>query len=83
MYRRYPPGMPPRPRPRLPGFGERLRAFRTGKDLTLDAVATAVGVKRSAVGHWEAGIREPTLSELVALARLLGTTTDRLLGAKR
>ncbi len=58
----------------------RIRELRARRDLTQDQVAVAIGCHESAVSRWESGARMPTLTDLVALARLLGVSCDELLG---
>jgi transcriptional regulator with XRE-family HTH domain len=58
----------------------RLRELRARRDLTQEQVAAAVGCHESAVSRWESGARLPTLTDLVALAALLGVSCDDLLG---
>lgn len=53
-------------------MGARLRELREQKGLTQSQLADLVGVKRDAVARWEADVREPGWSNVVALARALG-----------
>jgi transcriptional regulator with XRE-family HTH domain len=53
-------------------MGGRLRELREQKGLTQSQLAELVGVKRDAVARWEADVREPGWSNVVALARALG-----------
>lgn len=57
-----------------------IRAGRVARQLTQVQVATALGVTQATVSAWETGAAQPSLDNLVALARLLGATTDDLLG---
>ncbi|THA65748.1 helix-turn-helix domain-containing protein [Streptomyces sp. A0642] len=54
----------------LPPSAERRR-LRQAHGLTLDEVASALGVRRATVGGWEAGRTEPRPPEREAYARLL------------
>lgn len=67
---------------RLPGFPERLTAYREATGLTMEALAERVGTRKAAVGHWESGIREPGLVMLCRVCDVLGVTVDRMLGRK-
>jgi transcriptional regulator with XRE-family HTH domain len=60
-------------------FGKRLRAAREAYGVTQEAVGFEVGVTNATVSKWETGRSEPTLLQLVALAGLLGRSTDYFL----
>ena len=49
-------------------MGERIRAARLSHGMTQADLAEAVGVKKSTVGMWENGLREPNIDTLEALA---------------
>jgi DNA-binding transcriptional regulator YiaG len=59
----------------LPPPAERRR-LRQAHALTLDEVATTLGVRRATVGGWESGKAEPRLPEREAYARLLKQLTQ-------
>jgi Zn-dependent peptidase ImmA (M78 family)/DNA-binding XRE family transcriptional regulator len=59
-------------------LGERLRAARSGANLTQDAVATALGMARTTLVAVEKGQRLVKPEELVAFARLYGVSAGRL-----
>jgi Zn-dependent peptidase ImmA (M78 family)/DNA-binding XRE family transcriptional regulator len=60
------------------GLGERLRAARSGANLTQDAVATALGMARTTLVAIEKGQRPVRPEELLAFARLYGVSAGRL-----
>ncbi len=65
----------------LPGAleaGRRLRLSRLGAGLSQSQLARACGVSRQAVAGAEAGIWSPSLAVALRLARVLGTSVDRL-----
>src|SRR5262245_25714915 len=62
-------------------MGGRLRELREGKGLTQERLAELVGVKRDAVARWEADVREPGWSNVVALARALSVSLEDFLQA--
>ena len=47
--------------------------------MTQEFVAEALGVSRQAVSKWESGASDPSTANLIALAKLLGTTPEELL----
>lgn len=58
----------------------RIDAFRLRKNMSVTALATAVGLKRSAVSHWITGRSEPPRSKIPRLAEALGVSIERLMG---
>ena len=59
-------------------LGERLRAARSGANLTQDAAAAALGMARTTLLAIEKGHRPVRPEELLALARLYGVSAGRL-----
>jgi len=64
----------------LKELGRRLRERREQLRLTQGDIANALQVSAQAVSKWERGDNAPDILGLPALAELLGTTTDFLLG---
>jgi len=56
-----------------------LKEVRVFLGLSQGALAKKAGFKPSAISHFETGTREPSLPNLVKLAKALGVSTDRLL----
>lgn len=65
----------------LISLGKRIRHLRKQQGLTLDALGAAVGTAASQLSLMENGKREPKLTMLRALGRVLEVSTDQLLGA--
>lgn len=61
-------------------FGDLLRSAREKKGLTQSELATKAGFQPSAIAHFEAGRRTPSLDNLRRLADALAVTLDYLLG---
>ena len=61
-------------------LGERIRAARTERGLSLRSVAQAVGVSASLISQVEIGKTQPSVATLYALASHLGVSLDDLLG---
>jgi len=65
-------------------FGERIRRLRkrlgkrSDSRLSQEGLAALVGRDRSAVARWEGKNGDPDAKALVALARVFGTTVERL-----
>lgn len=60
-------------------FGARLRMIRTLRGLTQAEVAKVLGINKSTVTLYENGRTEPSLKNLVLLARTLNVSADWLL----
>lgn len=60
-------------------LGEVLKRHRTDSKMTQEFVAEYLGVSRQAVSKWESGASDPSTSNLMALAKLFGTTPEELL----
>ena len=60
-------------------IGKRIQQLRREKNLTQEQMAAALGVTSAAVSKWETSAAMPDVAMLCPLARLLGTTVDKLL----
>ena len=61
-------------------FGEKLRALRNGRDLTLIQLARHLGYKtHSHLSDIETGKKSPTVALVLGVARFFSVTTDVLL----
>ena len=67
----------------LGAVGLRLKHLRLRRDVTLTALAEATGISTSTLSRLEAGLRRPTLEQLLPLARYYGVTLDSLVDAPR
>lgn len=63
-------------------FGQRLRRLRKAAGYTLDALAEAVGISKRMVAYYETQTSHPPTHLLPHLAKVLGVSTDQLLGIK-
>lgn len=61
--------------------GERIRTQRERLGLTKKELSAVLGVSPSIITHYEAGSRSPSYEILVRASKVLGVTTDHLLGA--
>ncbi len=62
-------------------FQERLKDLRTERKMTLDELAEATGISRSALGKYESDeSKEVSHASITALAKYYGVTSDYLLG---
>lgn len=61
-------------------MGRRIAALRKERQMTQDALAQELGVSPQAVSKWEHDLSCPDIALLPKLARVLGVSTDYLLG---
>jgi transcriptional regulator with XRE-family HTH domain len=61
-------------------LGDRLRAAREARGLTLEQVSESTGVSKAHLSRLESGERQPSVGILVELAATLGTRVGALLG---
>jgi transcriptional regulator with XRE-family HTH domain len=73
--------MPPSDDTTLDAVGPRLRQLRLRRDVTLADLAAETGISTSTLSRLEAGLRRPTLEQLLPLARAYGVTLDELVDA--
>ncbi|QSX09491.1 helix-turn-helix transcriptional regulator [Alkalibacter rhizosphaerae] len=60
-------------------LGEIIKKYRMECKMTQEFVAETLGVSRQAVSKWESGVSDPSTSNLIALAKLLGVAPEDLL----
>ena len=65
----------------LDGVGPRLKRLRLRRHVTLAELAAETGISSSTLSRLEAGLRRPTLEQLLPLARVHGVTLDELVNA--
>lgn len=65
----------------LNAVGPRLKRLRLRRDVTLADLAEQTGISASTLSRLEAGLRRPTLEQLLPLARVHGVTLDELVDA--
>jgi transcriptional regulator with XRE-family HTH domain len=61
----------------------RIAELREARHLSQEELATAVGVDKTAVSHWENGVSRPDLSRLCAVASALGVSVDELISGEK
>jgi transcriptional regulator with XRE-family HTH domain len=67
----------------LDALGPRLKSLRVGRNITLTDLAEETGISISTLSRLEAGLRHPTLEQLLPLARAYAVTLDDLVDAPR
>ena len=61
-------------------FAERLREIREERGVFQRQLAEALGSTHVCISNWEAGPRNPSLDDIIAIAMFFNVTTDYLLG---
>ena len=61
-------------------FADILRYLRLEKGINQIELAKIMNCRQSTVSLWENGLREPSMSSLIALAQFFGVTIDYLVG---
>ena len=61
-------------------FADRLKELRVEKQVGQVELANAINVSKGTISLWENGLRDPKLSNLIALAKFFNVTIDFLAG---
>lgn len=65
---------------RIYTFSETLKELRLERKVNQVDLAQAIGVSKGIISLWENGLREPTLTNLIALAKYFNVSIDYLAG---
>ncbi len=63
-------------------FGERLKELRQEKGIGQVELSECLNMSKGIISLWENGLREPTMSSLIALADYFDVSIDYLAGRK-
>lgn len=61
------------------GFKENLKMLRAAKGISQTELARVLNTTFKTVSHWETGYSEPSVAQIVELAKYFGVSTDELL----
>lgn len=61
-------------------FPTRLRKLMTAREVTMTALANALGISRQAVSQYQDGSTQPNMQKLIEIANYFNVSTDYLLG---
>ena len=61
-------------------FGKNLKQLREIAKIGQIQLAKALGVSKGIISMWENGLREPTMSSLISLAKFFNVSIDYLVG---
>lgn len=63
-------------------LSENIRKFRKEKNMSQDELAEKVGVSRQSISLWETNQAQPTIDNIMVLARIFNVSTDALLSTE-
>lgn len=61
-------------------FGQKLKELRQECGVGQVELANGIGVSKGIISLWEHGLREPTLTNLISLAKYFNVSVDYLIG---
>ena len=61
-------------------FRTRLKELRLEKGVSQLEIAKLLNMSKMAISHWEGGHSEPSIEQLIMLARYFNVTVDYLVG---
>ena len=60
-------------------LSDNIRNYRKENNLSQDELAEKLGVSRQSISLWENGQTQPTIDNIIALAKIFNITADELL----
>jgi transcriptional regulator with XRE-family HTH domain len=66
-------------RPELVLLGERLRALRTERGVSVVDLAKATGLSHSQISEYEHGLKEPGITKIVAISKFFGVDIQMII----
>lgn len=63
-------------------ISDNIRNYRKANNLSQDELAEKLGVSRQSISLWENGQTQPTLDNIIALAKIFHVTPDALLSSE-
>lgn len=61
------------------GFKENLKQLRTERNISQIQLANFLNTTVKTISHWETGYSEPSIAQIVEIAKFFQITTDELL----
>ncbi len=61
-------------------IGDRIKELRTELKIKQEELANELLMSRQAISHWETGINEPGVEDLIKLTTIFNVSADYLLG---
>lgn len=63
-------------------LGQKIKEYRTSKNMTQLALAKVLGIKKSTISAYENGVIEPPVEKLKVMANIFNVTVNSLVGKK-
>ncbi|MBQ3596404.1 MAG: helix-turn-helix transcriptional regulator [Clostridia bacterium] len=63
-------------------FRERFKELRLENNVTQQEMGKLLGVSKMAISHWESGHSEPSIEQLIYIAKYFSVSLDYLLGVQ-
>ena len=60
-------------------ISDNIKKYRKENNLSQDELAEKLGVSRQSISLWETGQTQPTIENIIALARIFNVSTDEIL----
>ena len=61
-------------------LSDNIRDYRKKSNMSQDELAEKLGVSRQSISLWETGQTQPTIDNIIALAKIFNISSDMLLG---
>ena len=61
-------------------FKDRLKELRYEKKISQEELGKIVATSKMGISHWESGHSEPSIKQLIILAKFFDVTVDYLIG---
>ena len=61
-------------------LSDNIREYRKKSNMSQDELAEKLGVSRQSISLWETGQTQPTIDNIIALAKIFNISADTLLG---
>ena len=62
-------------------LSDNIKNFRKKSNMSHDELAEKLGVSRQSISLWETGQTQPTIDNIIALAKIFNISSDMLLGS--
>lgn len=60
-------------------LSDKIKDLRKGNNMSQDELAEKLGVSRQSISLWETGQTQPTLDNIIGMAKIFDVSTDTIL----